>query len=595
MDALRQRLKELDASTFQDLCFQILSAKHPGLKLKHVAGAGGDQGLDVFEGELSGRPTIWQSKSFPDGVRGSQKQQIKESLKTALKHFSPQGWVLCLSVDLDSKSHQWFERLEESRKSEVSIGLFSASGIILELIHRRSIRNHFFPDLALDLVAVKRLLTATESRSLEELETLTETNLEDLLERWKERDPRCDYQLIFDGDMGPSAPRHTNRPGLIMSFSTGFKTLHVFARDIEGLRSYPPSFKISITGTGAEKIREAIRTGARKELNPGEIVNFTSDWPVLASLLQNFNASRGRLQLGPADFLPKQQRSVRVTFSRRGGGESIVYDLMIARPLRLGSEEAELVCSGKNLPFEIAIEFPTQPLMSSTERKVQIHGRGKINIRKRPIGASFTRFKKFLDAMALLQPAGEIEIIDLQEEQLLFRAECELSDEDFLQDDYRRFVSDVARIADQFKADLRIPSNISDSDLYYVRLLKTLIEGGCLPLDDISATLVKSEENKNVVPEQLAINKAGFRFTHKRHEPRPILFGATVDTGPFGIEVEAIVRDSADVIKRFREAAIGDDVRISFRPTGPARFFLIPGEEFSGAGLGIRPSNPGST
>jgi hypothetical protein len=89
MDSLYQRLKELNPVAFQKLCFHILKERHPGLQIRHVEGAGGDEGLDIFAGDLSGRPAIWQCKSFPNGVGKSQRAKIKESLQTALKHFTP--------------------------------------------------------------------------------------------------------------------------------------------------------------------------------------------------------------------------------------------------------------------------------------------------------------------------------------------------------------------------------------------------------------------------------------------------------------------------------------------------------------------------
>jgi hypothetical protein len=52
MDSLYQRLKEMDPDTFQRFCFQLLKERHPGQELRHVEGASGDEGLDVFAGVL---------------------------------------------------------------------------------------------------------------------------------------------------------------------------------------------------------------------------------------------------------------------------------------------------------------------------------------------------------------------------------------------------------------------------------------------------------------------------------------------------------------------------------------------------------------
>ena len=119
--------------------------------IRHVEGAAGDKELDVFAGELYGKPAIWQCKAFPNGVGKSQKQQVRDSLRTALKHFSPAHWILCLSVDLDEKASRWFEKLKKSNADRVNIGQMFASNIVNELLHRRALQDHFFPNASLDV------------------------------------------------------------------------------------------------------------------------------------------------------------------------------------------------------------------------------------------------------------------------------------------------------------------------------------------------------------------------------------------------------------------------------------------------------------
>ena len=181
MHSLYQRLKELDPDTFQRLCFHILKDRHPGLEVRHVEGASGDEGLDVFAGELSGKPAIWQCKSFRDGVGKSQKTQIRKSLRTALKHFTPSRWILCLSVGMDAKAHRWFERLKKTYESQVKIELLPNEEIVHELMYRRTLRNQFFPGAVIDITELKRLISGTGKMTLEELEKATDNNLEDII------------------------------------------------------------------------------------------------------------------------------------------------------------------------------------------------------------------------------------------------------------------------------------------------------------------------------------------------------------------------------------------------------------------------------
>lgn len=86
---LARHLKDLGPERFHQLCFHILKAKYPGADVKFVEGAGGDKGLDVFSGQLSDGPVIWQCKHFAGGIHNAQKRQIKRSLETALKNFQP--------------------------------------------------------------------------------------------------------------------------------------------------------------------------------------------------------------------------------------------------------------------------------------------------------------------------------------------------------------------------------------------------------------------------------------------------------------------------------------------------------------------------
>src|SRR5258708_16380559 len=97
MDSLYQRLKELDADTFQRLCFQLLKERHPEQDIRNVEGASGDKGLDVFAGELYGKPAIWQCKAFPNGVGKSQKKKIREYIRTELRLYSPSNHILYIS------------------------------------------------------------------------------------------------------------------------------------------------------------------------------------------------------------------------------------------------------------------------------------------------------------------------------------------------------------------------------------------------------------------------------------------------------------------------------------------------------------------
>jgi hypothetical protein len=573
MDSLYQGLKELDSDTFQRLCFQVLKAKHPGLQLRHVEGAAGDEGLDVFEGNLDGHPAIWQCKSFPNGVRDPQKAQIRNSLGRALQKFSPAHWILCLSVDMDTRAHRWFQRLHNSFASRAEVGLFSASDIVHELIHRRSIRNYFFPKATIDVVELKRLILKTDEMTPEELERITDANAEDLIERMKERDARFNYQIVYDGDIGPASPEpRLPLPGLIATLSSGSKTINVLARDVQALASNPPAFKLSLRGTGIQKALAFWKTGIQQEFTSEELGPVTTDVPFLSSFLNSGNPP-ARLIVGPPPDLTRRMRVVRVTF-RKADKMLVEYPLMELRPTRLGAEEAEFVCKNQNLFFDITVVLPL-PLDRSTLPTITFS-------HLRYLGQDVRQLKKFLDALAALRAGGEMEIFDLAAESVFGTVRgANLGEESTADAQFREVVSDLAGIAERFHLELRLPAELSDEDLRSVLLLKTLINGGSLPIDKISAAVLKGEENRNVLSQMLTEAGGVLRLEHPRCEPMPKLLGQSVDTGPYGLEAEIRINDLAPMLQSFQQAAVGAEVQISARPVGPVRFFLLSPEELT--------------
>jgi len=565
MDSLYQRLKEMDSDTFQRFCFQLLKERHLGQELRHVEGASGDEGLDLFAGELSGKPVIWQCKAFPNGVGKSQKDQIRKSLRTALKHFSPAYWILCLSVDLDTKTSRWFENLKKSYESKVRIGKMFASDIVNELLHRRTLRNHFFPNASIDVIELKRLAARTGDMSAEELERVTDANLEDTIERWKDRDARFSYQIVFDGDLGPPISRHQLQPGLIMSIRQGDKTVNVFARDAASLNASPPRFSTVFKGSGIKKYEEFIKTGAAQEFETDEIGPIKSDWPLLSDV-SNVGGTY-KLSLAMSPVVANSKRAVCVDFIRKNSTETVRYDLMQLCPVRMGKEEFEISLSSKNVPFKLSLVLPTRR-----------EGDATFTVENDWTQGDPKAIKKALDAFSLLRPSGTIHIFDLETEKHLLDAGFNLPDETPQQVARRSFVNDVVTIADQFRVNLKLPDKVSREDFEAIYLLKQYMENGAVELDDISIVILKSEQNRDLLPQQFASGKAVFRFENVQPKSPLRLFGIDVNTGPVVVEGEVEVKDLTATLQSFEEAAMGAGVRMSFKPLAPVRVSLFSGQ-----------------
>lgn len=579
MDAISQRLKEMDPDTFQRFCFQLLKDRHPGLEVKHVEGKGGDEGLDVFAGELFGKPSIWQCKSFPNGVGKSQKSQIKKSLKTALTHFSPAFWILCLSVDMDAKARRWFEKLKKSYESTVKIDDLSASEIVGEVIHRRSLRNHFFPGAAIDPVELKRLITKTGDMSTDELERITDANVEEFIERLKERDPRFNYQVVFDGDLGPPSSRgNAVHPSLVMSMWTEGKTVNVIARDVASLRANPPQFHTTFKGTGVQKYQALLKTGAAQEFEADELGPFETDW-VLMSTVAGV-AKPYKLRVGPSPVITSKRRSVRIEFVGKSGKEVVRYELMELRPVRTGTEEFEFSLSGRSVPFKVSVVASI------------LAGEAALTIHFDATQRNPRVIKKSLDALNLLRPSGTLRIFDLETEKVLLEPLCSLPEETPQQSGRRAFINDVVVIADRFGLDLRLPDKITEEDLSTIFLVKQYMVSGTLELDNISCVVTKSEENRELLPQQFATGKISFGFVNTQHKPAPKLFGTAINTGPVVLLGEAEISNLSETLQAIQEAAIGTGVAVSLKPMAPVRVSLSSSET---EGLGLKPSLSGGS
>ena len=211
MDSLVQRIKDLDQITFQQLCYQLMLERFPTAKVRYPEGVSGDEGVDLFQGDLTLGPTVWQCKAFQVTLIGdSQKQQIRDSLRDVVKNIGPKVWILCLNMNLDIKAARWFKRLQESYKAQgvMVSDPFEGLEVARELMFRRTLRNHYFPGLTIEVNELKALLKAA-ARGLESiddasLEKLTTEDAEEWLDRRQEKDPRFVYEVTFGGERGPS-------------------------------------------------------------------------------------------------------------------------------------------------------------------------------------------------------------------------------------------------------------------------------------------------------------------------------------------------------------------------------------------------------
>jgi len=457
MHPLYQRLRELDWDTFQRLAFQLLSEKHPGLKIRHVEGAGGDRGLDVFEGQLKSQPTIWQCKHFPNGLGPKQRPQVKKSLRAALTYFKPAQWVLVVSIDLDRKGHEWFQKLQRSYAEKTAVGLFQASDIVRELIYRRNLRDAFFPGAVLDTITVRRAIQGLGEATSEDVEQLAKEQLDELIARLEEADARFNYQIVYGPNVGAdTAAAPTPHPLLVASVLDQNKRIDVFARDIDALSLDPPKVNFTIKGSGVAKFQEFLRTGKRQEFDTEEVSTPTS---TLDFLLPQKQVTGWKVVLMPSPSVTKKTLSLRLTFS--SSSEQVRYELVQFRISGAGTEQMEIE-SISPLPFVLSFALPF------AEGK-----EGSFSVQERFEGADVRTVSKAIRAISLLRAGGTVELFALEVEKPLGTLSVTTSTTE-QRERWEEVILDAARVSETYNVNLRVPTRITVDDLRALTLLEPI-------------------------------------------------------------------------------------------------------------------------
>lgn len=134
----------LSPDRWEDLCLQILIKE--GRSVTKVEGKGGDGGIDAYEGSYESPSVIYQFKYFRDGIKKSQIDQIKRSLKKAHEQFSGFKWVLMCSADPSPTAARKLESLKADYP-ETEISYVFRAIIIGKLTVYKSIRRLFYPDV----------------------------------------------------------------------------------------------------------------------------------------------------------------------------------------------------------------------------------------------------------------------------------------------------------------------------------------------------------------------------------------------------------------------------------------------------------------
>jgi hypothetical protein len=538
MHALFQRLRELDWDTFQRLAQQLLAARHPSLGIKHVEGAGGDKGLDLFSGTLAGGPNVWQCKHFPNGLKAKQRPQVVKSLDDAITNFHPQNWILVISIDLDTPGHEWFQGLQKDYASKARIGLFQASDIVRELIYRRNIRETFFPGAVFDTIAVRRSLEGLGTMDRATIEALMTKGLDEQIARLEEADARFDYRISYGPNAGPEiAEAGPLGPLHIATVTNGPMKTEIFARDIEALRLDPPRINFSVKGKGAEKLLEFYRTGRPQQLLSEEV---TVPRSAFDFVFPDAQATGWQVHLLPSVKLTERVLSWKIAISK--DGETIVYDLVKLKPIALGSEQVELQ-SVSELPFVLGLTLPTN-----------VAGSGGFTFTERFAGFDMAAVAKAIRMKHLLLRGATVQLHSLDPDlplgsvQLSEAAEATMSGVD-------RAHLDIAEVASAFGWRIPFPEKITEEDLLQLAVLVAIVRGQPVPIGSLNCEITKNPSTIELLLQCQNVQLEVVACYPSLVQPSKF-FGVAVQSGPIQFHcTDAKIANAASILQQLENAS----------------------------------------
>jgi len=161
---------------FEQLCLQLITSSVPSAK--GVRADPGDGGIDVFVGDWNDPDGIevFQVKYFPNGIKESQKQQIRASFQQCVKNaqVNTKQWTLCLPIELSEEETAWFSRWKHEVATPTlpaeRITWWGESNVMHLLLEPRNegIKQHFFQEQHLIQL---REMQGTLSHLLQEVQT----------------------------------------------------------------------------------------------------------------------------------------------------------------------------------------------------------------------------------------------------------------------------------------------------------------------------------------------------------------------------------------------------------------------------------------
>jgi hypothetical protein len=170
-------------------------------------------------------------------------------------------------------------------------------------------------------------------------------------------------------------------------------------------------------------------------------------------------------------------------------------------------------------------------------------------------GAYVRDVAKAVEAFSLLRDGGSLALYALDLEKPLGAVSFTLSAPG-PPPAFEKLVLDAAEVCNKYKVDLRIPKKILKDDARTIAALLAVANGTPLPVSGFEAKVVKTKEfegnfNAGTIGQTLQIIAH-----HEGLEPRPVVFGVPVDTGPVTAFARGAQIKGPEFLQRVRASAV---------------------------------------
>ena len=561
MIPLAQRLRELSDLEFESLVHQFLLIRFPGAGIRKVDGAGGDKGLDSFLGKLFDGPSIWQSKNFRQRIKTPQKVQILASIKSALKAYKPKRWTLCVPIDLRANEHEWFQaNIVKCYEDCTQIDLISAADLLHELAANRILRDGFFPDNAItNVLAIRKIMTNSESASSHEQEQITVEAAQLFLERNIELEPRLEPVL----SIGLSRPllRNATPPGAVFSTRRGNLAIDYFPRDPKSYTFDPIAFHITLGCEHSNALEVALDSGTPVTLPAGALLKMDSSSPLFREFFQSEDCTKLMLEVRPSVPDEFARKEIPLRFVAGLAPNQIELPYVPFRMLPPGRKEITLTSNSK-LPIQISVRLQGPPRHEAS-----------IRIQPQLAGGDMIDLATVVEFLSALENSGRLEVFTLEPPAPLLRQMTECSMNLNIPLEIRELIRDVAVIERFFSIPIRMPTRVSEEDRRSIHLLRLIATGEQFPLNELTLKVTKQSEYVEGFLKFLADPSTSIRLENPPNFRQIEIFGQLIDCGPVVLSTdEATALDRDDTRKQYLDAPEGADVTVRVSCKGPCRF-----------------------